>query len=285
MTNREREDLSRKLEESRGLLKELEEFAPEHTAKRIKRLLVRSSALVFPPSRTLRRLRDIILTNAPRSNSQDPDSRYVSKEGSEDRGFTQGAIRTVNAEKPASSPSSMGSLEALDEVDEDVTLSEESRATGHFGKSSDIRWMQRLQKEAEQHSLGGEFDRPLSYALNYHLDDLDIGVSEPVQMYWIPPRPLADSLFQTYLEVAHPYLPLINRSLFCEQYGRFFGGFDAPGDKWMAILNVIFAIASSYAHTAQLDWRGDPRDHIFYLTRARMLSMSGDDLFRHPDLQ
>jgi hypothetical protein len=53
----------------------------------------------------------------------------------------------------------------------------------------------------------------------------------------------------------------------------------------MAILNVIFAIAANYAHVAQLDWRGDPQDHLVYLTRARMLSMDGDDLFCHPDLQ
>lgn len=120
--------------------------------------------------------------------------------------------------------------------------------------------------------------------MNYHLDDLDIAVSEPVERYWFPPSPLANKLFETYLLVAHPYFPNINRSLFSDQYRTFCGRFALPGDKWMAILNFIFAIAANYAHVAELDWQGDPQDHLVYLTRARMLSMDGNDLFRHPDL-
>lgn len=203
------------------------------------------------------------------------------------------------AEEQASSPSSVGSLDALDKVEYDVNLTNQSRATGYIGKGSEITWMQRLQKETEQRRRsqsglpdpsGGDKDSTTSHHfappdMNYHLDDFDIGVSEPVQMYWVPSRPLADKLFETYLRVAHPYFPIINRPLFCDQYGRFFDSFALPGDKWMAILNMVFAIAANYAHVAQLDWRGDPQDHLLYLTRARMLSMSGDEVFRHPDLQ
>jgi hypothetical protein len=182
----------------------------------------------------------------------------------------------------------------LDQVEDDVNLTEESRATGHIGKSSEITWMQRLQKAADARRKGSAGNSEVTqdgimsdqlHDLNYHLDDLDITVSEPVQRYWIPPRPLADKLFETYLIVAHPYFPIINRSLFSDQYRTFFDSFALPGDKWMAILNVIFAIAANYAHVAQLDWRGDTQDHLVYLTRARMLSMDGDDLFCHPDLQ
>lgn len=202
--------------------------------------------------------------------------------------FSRGTNQTETGEQRARSPSSVGSLEAVDEVDTDINISESSRAAGHIGKSSEISWMHRLQKETEQ--LGSDEDSTADrmstqYGLNYHLDDLDIGVSEPVQMYWVPPRPLADKLFETYLRVAHPYLPIINRPLFQDQYRRFFDSFAIPGDKWMAILNVIFAIASNYAQAAELAWAESPREHILYLTRARMLSMSGDDLFRHPDLQ
>jgi hypothetical protein len=48
---------------------------------------------------------------------------------------------------------------------------------------------------------------------------------------------------------------------------------------------MIFAIASKHAHLTQAPWRGDERDHLVYLTRARILSMNGDTLFNHPDLQ
>lgn len=197
-------------------------------------------------------------------------------------------------EKPASSSSSVGSLDGLDQIDDDINHTEESRATGHLGKSSEITWMQRLQQAADERrreraghteaTPDGTFHER-AHDLNYHLDDLDITVPQPVERYWIPPRPLADKLFETYLLVAHPYFPIINRSLFSDQYRTFFDNFALPGDRWMAILNVIFAIAANHAHVAELDGHGDPQDHLVYLTRARMLSMDGDDLFRHPDLQ
>lgn len=205
------------------------------------------------------------------------------------------------ADEQVSSPSSVGSLDALDKVEYDVNLTDQSRATGYIGKGSEITWMQRVQKETEQRRKsqsehlgpnGGDKDSTATTSqqfpppeMNYHLDDFDIGVAEPVQMYWVPSRPLADKLFETYLRVAHPYFPIINRPLFHDQYERFFDSFALPGDKWIAILNMVFAIAASYAHVAQLEWRGDPQDHLLYLTRARMLSMSGDEVFRHPDLQ
>jgi hypothetical protein len=100
-------------------------------------------------------------------------------------------------DEPASSSSSVGSLDAVDKVEYDVNLTNESRATGNIGKSSEITWMQRLQQETEQSSrsqsgrLGpsrGDKDSTTSdqfgpHELNYHLDDFDIGLSEPVQMY------------------------------------------------------------------------------------------------------
>ncbi|KAJ5642808.1 hypothetical protein N7490_006808 [Penicillium lividum] len=268
---KQNEDLSKKLQKCHNLLREVEPLVPRLTARRIKDLL-----------------RD--------SDSDYTSNTNMSKDISEDKALHPETIQDEVGEESASSPSSIGSLEGLDEVGDDVNLTEKSRATGHIGKSSDIIWMLQLQKESEQRNRGQEWpfkpgeghmpdDRFVPHAMNYHLDDFGIGLSEPVQMYWMPPRLLADKLFETYLLVAHPYLPIINRPLFCDQYKRFFDDFALPSDKWMAILNMIFAISANYAHLAELDWHGDQNDHLVYLTRARMLSMSGDDLFRHPDLQ
>ncbi|KAJ5667001.1 C6 transcription factor [Penicillium longicatenatum] len=257
---RQQEDLSVKLQMSQSLLKEAEQFVPGRTAQRIKEFL-------------------------------DSDSGYVSNDIKGDKfRDSLGEISQEPAHEHASSDSSIGSLSALDEVEYDVNLTKESRATGYIGKSSEITWMQSLQQEILQrtntlnkdHTTG---DHLGPHEINYHVDDFDIGVSEPVQMYWVPPRPLADKLLDTYMRVAHPYIPILNRPLFCSQYERFFDRPNLPGDKWMAILNIVFAIAATYAHTTELDWRGDPKDHLLYLTRARMLSMSGDEVFRHPDLQ
>ena len=197
----------------------------------------------------------------------------------------------------ASSPSSIGSLDAIDRVDEDLNRSPETRATGYMGKNSEITWMQRLRREAEQraHAQSGTYepvyDRAQDsefalHALNYHLDDIDISVAGPVHVYWVPPRELADRLFDDYLATVHPFFPIISRPLFRAQYRTFYENVAArPGDKWLAILNMIFAIAAKHAHLMQAPWRGGERDHLEYLTRARILSMNGDTLFSHPDLQ
>lgn len=143
---------------------------------------------------------------------------------------------------------------------------------------------QRLRKEPGPYEAEPEGEFAL-HSMNYHLDDLDVSVPGPVQVYWIPPRPLADKLFEDYLETVHPFYPIISRTLFRAQYRTFFDSTARPGDKWLAILNLIFAISAKHAHLTQAPWRGDDNDHLVYLTRARILSMNGDALFSHPDLQ
>jgi hypothetical protein len=200
--------------------------------------------------------------------------------------------------------SSIGSLDAIDRVEEDHNRSEHTRATGYMGKSSEITWMQRLKREAEQRARGkcGTLesddadeddetkDRFSLSALNYHLDDLSISVPEPIQKYNMPPRHLADRLFDDYLKTVHPFFPIVSKPLFCAQYQTFFDNSARsnsvrPGDKWLAILNVIFAIAAKHAHLMNSPWRGNANDHLMYLARARLLSMNSEVLFAHPDLQ
>ncbi|KAJ5895156.1 hypothetical protein N7495_006847 [Penicillium taxi] len=198
--------------------------------------------------------------------------------------------------------SSIGSLETIDRVDEDHNRSKSTQATGFMGKSSEINWMQRVQREAEQraHGYPGSLDSNQDdedekgvfslHTLNYHLDDLEISVPGPVQLYSMPPRHLADRLFEDYLNTVHPFFPIISKPLFCAQFQTFFDGFvrsstARPGDKWLAILNTIFAIAAKHAHLINAPWQGDENDDLVYLSRARRLSMNSEVLFSHPDLQ
>ena len=179
------------------------------------------------------------------------------------------------------------------QVEEDFNRCEGSRATGFVGKCSPINWMQELEKDFEQRlrpqsASGGiqelENNVPL-HAVNYHLDDLTILPPGPVDAHAMPPPELADQLFESYLTTVHPSFPIINRTLFRAQYRTFFDNGARPCDKWLAILNLIFAIGAHYAHLVHAPWRGDPGDHLVYLTRARVLSINSDDLFCHPDLQ
>lgn len=199
--------------------------------------------------------------------------------------------------------SSTGSLDVLDRVEEDFNRSERMRAMGFMGKHSEIMWMLRLKRAVNQ---GAHLAKGLSLpqsstsssqirsspgdsaltSMSYYLDDLNISVSSPVDPYQLPSRQTADRLFSVYLELIHPSFPIIGKSAFISQYKLLFDRPGAkPGNTWLAILNMIFAIADRHSHHFLAEWRGNPEEHLVYLTRARTLSMDGDALFRHPDLQ
>jgi hypothetical protein len=193
---------------------------------------------------------------------------------------------------------SIGSLEAIDRVDEDLNRTNRTRATGFIGKTSEISWMKRLQKEINKLTRGkkdasgpGEHkkedtkDRVSLHTMNYRLDDLNISVPEPIQLYILPSRSLADQLIDDYLQTVHPFFPIISKSMLRVQYEGLFDNSTRPSDKWLAILNIIFAISARHAHLIKAPWRGDEHDHLVYLTRGRRLSMNGEILFSHPDLQ
>ncbi|OQE28612.1 hypothetical protein PENSTE_c003G05810 [Penicillium steckii] len=265
-TKKQVEWLSEKAVDYENMLKDLGSYVETRTADRIKTLLDKYGN-----------------ENESSSNASAPSHSVTPQDD-------------IGDADDLSSPSSIGSLEAIDRVEEDLNRTEHSRATGFMGKNSEITWMQRLQREAEHRSKGlaGSLEPGQSkrqdddlalHAVNYHLDDMDISVPQPVDVYAMPPRELADKLFDDYLRTVHPFFPMINRPLFSSQYRTFFESAAQPGDKWLAILNMIFAIASKHAHLIEAPWKGEDKDHLLYLTRARILSMNGDILFSHPDLQ
>ncbi|KAJ6165249.1 hypothetical protein N7485_008493 [Penicillium canescens] len=135
------------------------------------------------PGSPAKRIRDLL-------HKYDSDSGYVSN-------ATPLSVSQDQAEpERSSSPSSIGSLEAVDRVEEDLNLTENSRATGFMGKSSEITWLKRLLEEEQRDGQPSKStcnddsrsgDRIPPHTIDYHLDDLSIGVPEAVQMYWVPP--------------------------------------------------------------------------------------------------
>ncbi|OJJ48135.1 hypothetical protein ASPZODRAFT_130073 [Penicilliopsis zonata CBS 506.65] len=249
--------------------------------------------------------------------------------------LTAGQIRkTLRHFRPGEeedSDSYVGTLEELDLIDEDLNRNERSRATGFFGKTSEVSWMQKLEDSAERQGHGsfsnqagsvcdrisndpnlismGGGSNPLN-AMSYHLDDLNISVVGPVDPYAVPTKEVADRFFNAYMASVHPSFAVIRRTTFTTQYELFWRDRTRPNRRWLAILNMIFALGcrccrlAGQEHTdrhegdaeaeaeAQSEAGGQGEgeqlknedDHIF-LTRARMLSLNGSVLFEHPDLQ
>ncbi|RAH77685.1 hypothetical protein BO86DRAFT_412874 [Aspergillus japonicus CBS 114.51] len=215
-----------------------------------------------------------------------------------------------------SDSSSIGSLNELDRVDEDLNRSERAVATGFFGKNSEVSWLQKLEDEAELRNQQMEElnevdsnnnasdgqqqmqqlllvpqpaqkqETPIA-ALNYYLDDLDIPVMAEVDPYALPPKDVANRLFRFYMESVHPSFNVISKVFFVSQYSQFViqGNRQIePGDRWRAVLNMIFAIGSRFCQSVYGKKGGD-YDDVMYLNRARKLTLGENVIFEHANLQ
>ncbi|KAJ5895608.1 hypothetical protein N7495_007299 [Penicillium taxi] len=207
---------------------------------------------------------------------------------------------------------SVGSLEDVDVVEEDLNRDESNRAAGYFGKSSEVTWMQRLDDDIaksnnQQHSeqplvskhtqWGVRFDVPSGHKsqhqrgvsmamMNYHLDDLNIPLIDNIDPLIIPPRNIADEYFNAYMKFVHPIYQAIRCSAFTAQYENFLNGTPRqPHQKWLAILNIIFAIGCHHCRLTNPDHQEKYDDDRVFLTRARILSLQESVLFEHTDLQ
>ena len=192
----------------------------------------------------------------------------------------------------------MGSTEDLDKIDEDFNRTGDVQATGFHGKMSELSWIQRLMAHAsnDRDETAEETEQPAFFLdpstastsvsdVTYHCDDLDVLLPEQVDLFELPPREVADALFNDYLRFIHPLFPIIGKNTFSNQYLGVFNEGRNPATNWRAILNLIFAIAARHAHLVKAPWRGNEQDHLVYFMRAKGLGLSGDSLFVHANMQ
>ena len=200
----------------------------------------------------------------------------------------------------------VGSTESLDQINEDFNRDVAARATGFHGKNSDITWMQRLKRasteDSDEYALDPGVDDQKSPASethhlssgkatisesSYHCDDLNVLISDEIDPYEVPAQATADMLFKSYLDTVHPAFPIVGKKTFSDQYQIFSASQDKRNinQNWLAILNLILAIGAKYSHLIQAEWRGDPRDHLIYFTRARLLGFNADHILGHAELQ
>ncbi|GLA67506.1 hypothetical protein AtubIFM54640_010825 [Aspergillus tubingensis] len=204
-----------------------------------------------------------------------------------------------------SANSSMGSLNGLDLVHEDLNRSEKSVATGFFGKNSEVAWMQRLEDEAKNRSWRKEenldsearesartrLPRSCSQnqgieksAISFYSDDISLPLLDSVDPYGIPPQGLANQFFMAYMESVHPSFNVVRKTAFISQYQQFFSQPAQPSRRWLAILNMIFAIGCRYSQAVNGRADGD-YDDLVYMNRARKLALGKTHVFEHADLQ
>ncbi|KAL2817369.1 fungal-specific transcription factor domain-containing protein [Aspergillus granulosus] len=178
---------------------------------------------------------------------------------------------------------------SIDHTKEDFNRDDKIQATGFVGEHSEIAWIGRLKKILQHfHRDPGRQDVDYSTisTANYFLDDLEVDVLDTVELSHRPPSAVADSLVDTYFQVVHPYFPIVSKATFLGQYKSYYSASSVrPGKRWLAVLNLIFAIATKYAHDSVQGTEFNADEHRTYFSRAWKLSMGDVALLDHPNLQ
>jgi len=177
----------------------------------------------------------------------------------------------------------------IDHTEEDFNRDEASQAMGFVGEHSEVAWLYRLKRDLDQDTLtpvGEILDRPSISTLNYFQDDSEIIIPSDIDVSVRPPQQIADQLVESYFQVAHPDFPIIGKEIFLSQYRSFYSNPNVrPGKRWMAVLNLVFAIASKHSHLVLNQHQGNYFDHLAYFARAWRLSIGSVVLLDHPNLQ
>jgi hypothetical protein len=182
----------------------------------------------------------------------------------------------------------VGSTGSLDVVNVD-TDRDDTRATGHMGKSSAVAWAKRTadecQNESNQDSAVAKQDAGFSLA-SYLTEDADL---EPVETNiinpfdWPDPK-VADGLVQSYFDNVHLAFPILDKANFMITYNNFVRGsanISSDDIVWLGTLNALFAITSFHANLTKNDrLRGRYTDHMIYCERAKILCMDRGLLYQ-----
>ncbi|KAE8354634.1 fungal-specific transcription factor domain-containing protein [Aspergillus coremiiformis] len=211
---------------------------------------------------------------------------------SNDQAFGRKVSASLSTVRGANTPADpVSSLVALDYLNEDFNRDENVQAIGFVGEHSEIAWLHRLRRMLEGSSpvtpsLRESWDHQSVASMNFFLDDSDIPVIGNVDISLRPLPVLADQLLDKYFSMIHPFFPIMGKAIFLRQYKSFYSNPSLqPGKRWLAILNLIFAIAARYCHQVRSDAQETPDDGALHFSRAWKLSMSDVALLDHPNLQ
>lgn len=193
------------------------------------------------------------------------------------------------AENSDDDNSEVGSTESIDVINVD-TDRDDTRPTGHMGKSSSVAWAKRtaeayLQGHHQEDSPAAQPRDEMGYALaSYHTEDADLEDVDTsnVDPYEWPNAHVAESLLHEYFNHVHSALPLINKHAFLAKFMSFEKGsrnLSSEDAVFLANLNTMFAISSVYLQLTGSD-REHYADHYIYLARAKMLCLDQGLLYQ-----
>jgi hypothetical protein len=171
--------------------------------------------------------------------------------------------------------------------EEDLNRGDKVQGMGFVGEHSEMAWLYRLKRELDHDSSSRIKEipgRPVISSVNYFQDDSEFSVADDVDLARCPPQHIANRLVGNYFHTVHSAFPIIAKAIFLNQYRYFYSNPNPrPGKRWLAVLNLVFAIATRHALLTDHP-QTDHDEHHVYFARAWKLSMR-NVLVDHPNLQ
>ncbi|KAJ5642647.1 hypothetical protein N7490_006647 [Penicillium lividum] len=177
---------------------------------------------------------------------------------------------------------------AIDYTEEDFNRDEKLQAMGFVGEHSEMAWLYRLKRDLDQAKTptSNRSDYPSILSVNYFQDDSNLSVLDDVDLLARPPQHVASQLVDGYFHTVHPTFPIIGITTFIGQYNSFYTDPNVrPGKRWLAILNLIFAITARHSLLMGLPPHPEMESYLVYFTRAWRLGIDNVALISHPNLQ
>ncbi|KAE8150854.1 fungal-specific transcription factor domain-containing protein [Aspergillus avenaceus] len=180
-------------------------------------------------------------------------------------------------------------------IREDFHGNKSLQSIGFVGRPSDIAWIKDLNLavgdanflETSPSNQRAEANRPpILSMVSYFLDDQELTLDGIVDPYDRPPPDIADRLLHLFLHTVQPSFPIISRVSFLEQASIYYTASPVqPTKRWLAILNLVFAVAAKFAQLMSEPYAQYIDDPMVFFARARKLAFADSQLIDHPNLQ
>ncbi|KAJ5138757.1 uncharacterized protein N7515_003605 [Penicillium bovifimosum] len=182
-------------------------------------------------------------------------------------------------------------ISSVDHTTEDFNGDTSLQARGFVGEHSPMAWLYRLRRQIDQASsdTAGQSERPGQPSLSscgFFVDEIGLPSTNDSDYLAYPSQVVADELVDRYFQVAHASFPILGKEIFLNQCRLFYSNTPThPGNKWMALLNMVFAIAARHFELDGHHPRLDHNKHAVYFSRAQRLNQTDCALLDHPNLQ
>ncbi|KAJ5950100.1 hypothetical protein N7454_001684 [Penicillium verhagenii] len=200
-----------------------------------------------------------------------------------EQALTSTPVKTPKA--PEMPYGSIFSLGASDYTEEDLNHDSRLQSIGFIGEPSEMACLHRLKRQLDQDPSNFSSDQSISHT-NYFLDDTHFPHDEDADLETWPSQLAADLLVCHYFEVIHPTFPVIGKLAFTSQYRKFYSNADVrPGNRWRALLNMVFAIAARHLLLRDVQPSIEFDDHNIFFSRAWKFNTDKSMPLNHSDLQ